>query len=331
MIGTTTLVTVTYGNRIGYLRQMIERSLAFPQIERILVVSNAASVSLNELTERWPDQVRLIELDHNSGSANGYAVAIDAALQEGAQYIWMMDDDNAPSARAVELLHRELDRLIPLHGQARVAVLGFRPGQQEDIAQGVPARFAIQRPSSYFGFHVSQIPYKLWRRRPWGSASGTPASLISLPFAPYGGMLAHRSLYERIGVPRRELVLYVDDIEYTRRITATGGHLYMLTEAYIEELEQSWNIKSARHNIYETFLLGNSDFRAYYAARNQAWFDTHIWSDSPWMYRLNRSIFVALLRHFARRRNASARLALLEQAIREGEAACLGMSKAYPL
>ncbi|MCW3148895.1 glycosyltransferase [Stutzerimonas stutzeri] len=327
----TTIVTVTYGDRLGYLRQLVERALAFAQIGRVVVVSNAATAPLHTLVERWPEQVELIALPHNSGSANGYAVGIEAALRGGAEYIWMMDDDNAPTPAAVDILHRELEVLGRQHGVARVAVLGFRPTQQADIAQGVPACFAIQPRSSYFGFHIAQLPYKLWRRLPWGKPTGTPPQRISLPFAPYGGMLAHRSLYERIGVPLRELVLYADDTEYTRRITEDGGKLYLLTDALIDELELSWNIKAHTRNIYEAFLLGNSDFRAYYTARNQAWFDTHVWAGSPWLFRLNRRIFLYLLRHIARRRNTPERLRLIEQAIRDGETSALGMSKAFPL
>ena len=66
-------------------------------------------------------------------------------------------------------------------------------------------------------------------------------------------MLAHRSLYQAIGLPLRELVLYADDTEYTRRITAMGGRLRLVTDALIDELELSWNIKAHTRNIYEAF------------------------------------------------------------------------------
>ncbi len=136
---------------------------------------------------------------------------------------------------------------------------------------------------------------------------------------------------QRIGVPLRELVLYADDTEYTRRITEDGGKLYLLTDALIDELELSWNIKAHTRNIYEAFLLGDSDFRAYYSARNQAWFDTHVWVGSRWLLRLNRTVFLALLRLVAHRCNAPQRLRLLERAIRDGESRALGMSEAFPL
>ncbi|MEK0363960.1 glycosyltransferase [Pseudomonas sp. CBC3] len=327
----TTVVTVTYGDRLAYLQQLIERALAFVEINEVIVVSNAALAPLEQLPERWPGKVRLIQLPHNTGSANGYAVALEAALAGGADYIWMMDDDNAPTTAAVSILHRELARLGGLLGPERVAVLGYRATQQADVAQGVPPRYILQPRSSYFGFHIAQLPYKLWRRLPWAKRPGKRPASISLPFAPYGGMLAHRSLYQRIGLPLKELVLYVDDTEYTRRITAGGGRLFLFTDAVIDELEESWNIKARTRNIYETFLLGDSDFRAYYAARNQAWFDKNVWAASPRLHRLNRAIFLTLLRLIARLRNTRKRLKLIEQAIHDGENGALGMSKIFPL
>ncbi|AHL76061.1 glycosyl transferase family 2 [Stutzerimonas stutzeri] len=327
----TSLVTVTYGDRLAYLQQLIERALTFVEIDEVIVVSNAALAPLEQLSERWPGKVRLIQLQHNTGSANGYAVALEAALAGGADYIWMMDDDNAPTAAAVSILHREIARLGGLIGPDRVAVLGYRATQQADIAQGIPPRYIVQQRSSYFGFHIAQLPFKIWRRLPWAKRPGKRPASISLPFAPYGGMLAHRSLYQRIGVPLKELVLYVDDTEYTRRITAGGGQLLLFTDAVIDELEQSWNVKARTRNIYETFLLGDSDFRAYYAARNQAWFDKNVWADSPRLHRLNRAIFLTLLRLIARLRNTRQRLLLIEQAIHDGENGVLGMSKTFPL
>ncbi|MCQ4314709.1 glycosyltransferase [Stutzerimonas zhaodongensis] len=327
----TTVVTVTYGDRLPYLQHLVERALSFAEVSDVIVVSNASSLPLGQLIERWPGRVRLIELAENTGSANGYAVALKAALEGGAEYIWMMDDDNAPTGAAVLILHRELKRLAALLGTDRVAVLGYRATQQADVEHGIPERYVTQRRSSYFGFHVAQLPYKIWRRLPWGRRPGKRPTSISLPFAPYGGMLAHRSLYERIGVPLKELVLYVDDTEYTRRITAGGGRLYLFTDAVIDELEQSWNTKQRTRNIYESFLLGDSDFRAYYTARNQAWFDKNIWVASPWLHRLNRAVFLILLRLVARLCNSQQRLALIEQAIHDGETGALGMSKTFPL
>ena len=332
MNGSTVLVTLTYGDRLQYLEELLARAFREPEISRAIVVSNASVAELDQLFMLWPNRVQVIELDSNTGSANGYAVGIEAALSTGCDFIWLMDDDNAPTPGSFPLLKQRLIDCALRHGADNTAVLGFRPTHQADVASGVPTRFIAPPRSSYFGFHVRQLPYKLWRRTPWGKPKPRPAQpLLELPFAYYGGLLGHADLFRRIGLPRRDLVLYADDTEYTFRIGALGGHLYLVPEAGLDDLENSWNIKARTSNIYETYLLGSSDLRAYYAARNQAWFDKNLWVTSPLMYRFNRWVFIRLLHFFARRHGRSSRLALLLQAIRDGEAGALGMNRAYPL
>ena len=333
MTAKTTLVTLTYGNRLCYLKALIQRSLASPLIERVIVVNNASRADLESLKTSWPQQIELIDLPLNTGSANGYKVGIEAALKCGAPYIWLMDDDNAPTPGAIDALHHRLHECEQQVGRDKAAVIGFRPGHQADIAAGVPHRYAVQWRSSCFGFHIAQLPYKVWRRLPWGKPQPKREQepLVKLPFTTYGGLLAHRSLFEKIGYPLGELMLYADDTEYTWRITASGGQIFLVTEALLDDLEDSWNIKARTNNIYETFLLGNSDLRAYYTARNQAWFDKHVWAASNWLYLLNRSLFLFLLRYVARRKGSADRLNLIEQAMRDGESGRLGMHESYPL
>ncbi|MEB0079172.1 glycosyltransferase [Pseudomonas sp. CCI3.2] len=329
----TTLVTLTYGDRLPYLQTLVSRSLASSQIERVIIVSNASVAPLESLTRAWPGQVEVIYLQQNTGSAKGYSVGIQAAIDAGAEYIWLMDDDNAPTVNAIATLHHCLYKRERIDGRDKAAVLGFRPTHQADIAAGVPKRFAIQRRSSFFGFHIAQLPYKIWRRLPWGhpKAKRNQQPMVQLPFATYGGLLAHRSLYQRIGLPLDALLLYADDSEYTWRITAGGGRIFLVPDALLDDLEESWNIKAKTNNIYESFLLGGSDLRAYYGARNQAWFDKNIWASSSWIYSLNRWVFFRLLRLIAKRRGAEQRLNLIEKAIHDGESGVLGLHQSYPL
>lgn len=329
----TTLVTLTYGDRFNYLHTLVSRSLESPLIERVIIVSNASVAPLENLRATWPSQVEVIYLQSNTGSAKGYSVGIQAALDAGAEYIWLMDDDNAPTINAIATLHQSLLQRQAVDGLDKAAVLGFRPTHQADIAAGVPWCFAIARRSSFFGFHIAQLPYKIWRRMPWGHPQGKYKKIqtVQLPFATYGGLLAHRSLYQRIGLPLDALMLYADDSEYTWRITASGGRIFLVPEALLDDLEDSWNIKARTGNIYESFLLGGSDLRAYYGARNQAWFDKNIWASSTLLYSFNRWVFFCLLRVIAKRRGAEQRLSLLEKAIADGESGVLGLHKSYPL
>lgn len=322
----TTLVTVTYADRIHYLQALLERAFDTEGMADALIVSNASRSDLSRLEEKWGSRIRIVRLADNTGSANGYAVGIQAALDAGARFLWLMDDDNAPRPGALGVLHRRLDQLVAQFGGDRAAVLGFRPDHQADIAAGVAAARAVPARSSFIGFHYRQIPFKIWRRlfRRRAGSMGTVES-VRLPYAPYGGLLASRELFERIGLPKRELVLYADDTEYTYRITADGGAIEVVTGAVLEDMEGSWNLKSRFPNSFVGWLKGESDLRAFYGLRNQVWFDRNRWVTSAIEYRINQIIFVGLLCLYAKRTGSEARLRLLMRAIRDGQRSQLGI------
>lgn len=328
----TTLVTVTYSDRIRYLRDLLRRTFDAEGIGNAIIVSNASCSQLEELEHEWGERLRIIRLDSNTGSANGYAMGIEFALNSGAEYIWLMDDDNAPSPGALEKLHLELEKLTVSIGKARVAVVGFRPDQFADIAMGVPPNKVIPPRSSFLGVHFLQIPYKIWRRLPWGKPhlKNLPETIV-VPYSPYGGLLAPREVFEAIGLPKKDLVLYADDMEYTWRLTKMHGTLCIVTNALLEDLDESWYLQKKTNNVFECFLMGSPDFRVYYLVRNLAYFNYFLFKISNIQYTLNKLLFMTLLHYFAWRYNKKQRLCLLKKAIFHGETAHLGVNAEFTL
>ncbi len=327
----TTLVTVTYADRIGYLRELLRRAFEIEGVNRAIVVSNASTSDLNVIENEWGSKLRVVRLSSNSGSANGYSVGIEAALADNAEFIWLMDDDNAPRQGALGRLHSQLEITARAYGAEKSAALGFRPSHQADIAQGVNPERAYPLRSSFFGFHYRQLFFKIKRRIGPKAPLGAAPSSVQIPYAPYGGLMASRKLFEAIGLPNADFVLYADDTEYTRRITSRGGAICLVTDAELEDLEESWNLKESYPNTFLGWLKGGSDFRAFYAARNQTYFDKKIWMSSRIEYKLNQCIYLGLLTFFAIKTQSFPRYRLLLRAIRDGENSRLGISKSFPL
>lgn len=326
------LVTVTYGNRLLYLKELLEKSFNVEGIGNAIVVSNNSSSPLEQLEAQWGEKIKIIRLDSNTGSANGYAVGISEALALDAEYIWLMDDDNVPKAGAVaSLLDGLLIQSTAFPGRM-IAVAGFREDHQADIAQGVEKKFAIPPRSSFFGFHFSHIHYKIIRRLPfYKNKKNEINSVIEIPYAPYGGLLAHKKIFCEIGLPKISLLLYADDTEYTFRITNSGGKIFLLKNAVLDDLEGSWNLKSKANNVFHGFLIGESDFRAYYSARNQVWFDRNCWSNNSFVYYLNAFIFIFLLLFFSIKYKKLSRFKLLCSAIWDGLKGRLGQKSEFVL
>jgi GT2 family glycosyltransferase len=323
------LVTVTYGDRIRYLSQLLDRAMGTEGVYKAVVVNNATMSDLSQLKAKWGERVSIIDLDSNTGSANGYAIGIRAALIHGAEYIWLMDDDNAPAEGALSVLRRELSSLSDEIGISRAAVLGFRSSRMKTLGD---LRRNFAPPSSFVGFHASQISQKLarlvGRRRPDRPAR---ADSVEVPYSPYGGFLAHRLVFQHLGLPRKDFVLYADDWEYTMRLTRKGGRIRLITGAAIEDLESSWNQKREQPSIFFQSLVLGSDFRVYYTFRNHVWLSRNVLCASRFVYRLNKFLFLSLLSFFAVMRRKGRRLDLIRRAVADGERGALGINPKFPM
>jgi len=323
------LVTVTYGNRVKYLSQLLERALKDEDVPQAVIVSNAANSDFSQLKEKWGRRIAVVELASNTGSAHGYAIGIQAALALGAEYLWLMDDDNAPAKGTVGILCHELARLSDEIGTERAAVLGFRKSRTkapDNLQRNYPPA------SSFVGFHVMQIPQKLLRRLSRSARQSIASNeILDVPYSPYGGFLAHRETFKSLGVPKTDLVLYADDWEYTMRLTRRGGKIRLIPKAGIDDLEASWNLKRKPKNIFVQSLLLGSDFQIYYTFRNHVWLNRNVQCASDALYNVNKFVFLLLLSAFAVVLRKSRRLNLIRCAIADGERGSLGIHPNYPL
>lgn len=326
------MVTVTYADRLKFLAESVRSAVEDNGVDRVLIVSNGATSPLEILEERWGERVRIIRLGKNTGSANGFAVGIQAALDDGAEYLWLMDDDNAPRPGALKALQNEHKALATARALNDFALLSFREVHQADLLGGLPRERLFPKPGNFIGFHLLDLPYRLFSRTPWGKPPRPESlpTLISLPHAHYGGFFCHRSLYERIGLPDAQLVLYADDVELTSRLTSAGGEIFLLPTSRIEDLEPSWNDKVKFGSFLAGWLCGTSDLRAFYSARNQAYLAAKNPGSKIWKS-LNRWVCLTFMFALAVRLERLARFRLLADAFKKGRAGKLGVEARFPL
>lgn len=328
-----TCITVTYGERRDLLRQVLD-ALPAQGVGKVVVVDNGARWPVKaELTAAYGDLVDVVEMGLNTGSAPGFAAGMQRALDLGAEYLWLLDDDNRPEPGCLSALLHAYAGLRAQCPADRLAVLAFRPEHQADVAAGVPLRYVNPRRNSFRGFHVLDVPYKIWRRTPWGRPrvrGGLPAQVV-LHVAPYSGLLFHRAVVERCGLPRADFVLYSDDHELSFRITHAGGQIVLVTSGQLRDMESSWNVHGVHTDSFSILLHQGSDFRAYYTTRNGTYFETHAQVQNPWVYALNRGVYLTILSILARLHGKQARLAVVRQAVGDGMAGHLGENSDFPL
>jgi GT2 family glycosyltransferase len=155
------------------------RGLTYPRY-RVLVVDNGSSDgSESEITKAHPD-IPLIQTGSNLGFGAGNNIAMQRALSEGAQYVWVLNNDTQPFPESLTSLIRVMEA-VPRVGILSPVVSNSGTGEPEPLNRFPPG---LRRPTS----------------SPESNQSGFGAlGLELLDTAPGCSMLLRRALIEELG------------------------------------------------------------------------------------------------------------------------------------
>lgn len=329
-------VIVTYGKRFHFVSRAIEAALE-NGVENVILVDNGTGANsrarIRALAGASGGKVLVVSLPENLGSAGGYKAGLERALDcVDCEYIWLLDDDNAPTEGALAALLANNKALNEHHAPDDLALLSLRGDREylKMLARGVPVRRVFPSPSCFMGIHLVNLPYKLVKhlrsKRP-ETPRGSRDTPIKIPYGPYGGLFFHKSIVTKVGYPDERFFVYHDDTEYTHRLTRSGRALYLIPSSVIEELDHSWYLEATGTSIFARLLSADSDFRVYYSTRNKVYFDKYLNRSSSMSYIINKFFFLALLKYFSIKQKKQDRFALLIRAIRDGENGLLGKRK----
>ena len=239
---TITAIIVTYNRK-----KLLERCLSAitTQTRRpdaVLVIDNASTDGTPAWLHKWMPlhlpQATLIALDQNTGGAGGFAAGMKLAFENGAEWVWMMDDDAEPHPEALEQLMRVATD--PSHVYGSLAVCGDETSWLTTVLN--PPLGEVERPED--------VPEH--------------AEVQSLPFL---GFLIHRDLVARIGLPDTGYFIAADDVEYCVRAQHAGAKIIMASRSRIEH---------PKSRPYKVKVLGRTltclalpPWKRYYDTRNR--------------------------------------------------------------
>jgi GT2 family glycosyltransferase len=324
-----TAVTVTYGKRAHLLTQALDAARN-EGIAQALVIDNASADDIAPLlATRYGGWAQVHRLARNLGSAGGFKTGIERALQHGAEFLLLLDDDNLLNPGCVAQLHAALTGQLALRESIVTAVFCYRADRHRLNLPGVQK---LRTSSTFRGFHLLDIPAKLHKRaQPAPRADTPPPATLRAAFAPYGGLLFHRTLISKIGLPRADFVLYEDDTEFTFRLSRAGGYLLLVTGAALTDLETSWNHQHPGQSSWTVWLNGGTDFRTYYAFRNGTFADFYCRGGNRFVVLINMAAYILILSTMAVVQHRLSRLALLLRALAAGLTGRLGIARAFTL
>lgn len=177
--------------------------------DSVLVVDNASTDGTREWLADWlPShlpQAKLIPLTDNLGGAGGFAAGMQRAIESGADWIWIMDDDAEPHPSALEELMKVADNPANVFGS--LATHGAETSWTTTLC-GPPQRIVDL---------VADVPER--------------ARVQSLPFL---GFMIHRDLVQRLGLPDAGFFIAADDVEYCMRAERAGAQIIIAGNSHIE-------------------------------------------------------------------------------------------------
>jgi len=331
-----TIVCVTYGNRAHLLMRVLNEARAQGAANAIIIDNGSPEPVAPILAARFPGWAHVETLGANRGSALGYKTGIQLAMARGAECLLLLDDDNVPADLCLRALADHwLARIAAGDSPGGFAVHAMRPGMN---AGDSAARLHMAEPrrGSFMGFHIADMPYKVLRRLTPGllrRGGAVPPAATEVSIASYGGMLFHRDVIGRIGLPDEAFFLYVDDYEFAARLTATGGKIHLLRDAVIHDIDTTWgSMKVAPRSALFTARLEMQNFnKLYYATRNLTYFEFHLRAPRSLVYLLNAVIFLSILSVLALSRHRLPQYLTMLQAMQDGRRRSLGMNQAYQL
>ena len=192
--------------------------------DRILVVENASTDGTRSMLEQDYGHVDVLALPTNEGSAGGFHEGIKRAHEDGADWIWLMDDDTIPEPDALAEL---LGAPARLDGGPPPALLAsrvvWRDGKVHPMNATWPERSRVER-----------------------VIDGAQRGLVPLRFATWVSLLLHKGAVERHGLPLKHFFIWSDDVEYTSRVLLGGDRAYLVpTSVVLHKTEHAHTHMSA--------------------------------------------------------------------------------------
>ena len=236
------VIVVTYNRKTLLSKCLSSLKVQTIQPSKILIVDNASTDGTIETLQQngWLEHLnfQLIASKENTGGAGGFSAGMQYAFEQGADYVWMMDDDAMPHPTALAEL---IKHTTPQHIYASLAVQDQQISWEMTVKQG----------DNWIATHnPTDITENMEVR--------------SLPFL---GFMIHRQLVEKIGLPDTSFFIAADDTEYCLRAKQAGYKLYLVGKSLIEHPKaqyQQYQILNKKINY-----VSLPPWKRYYDTRNR--------------------------------------------------------------
>lgn len=253
-----------------------------------IVIDNASSEPIKEAIEqgRYPIPVGYVRIDSNTGSAGGFATGVKAAIADGADWVWIQDNDGVAHPDSLERL------LEAAASQPDAALLAPQVYDEEGGVQG-------QHRGRYVRGHTLPAGEETYSR-----------ATVAVDYASYIGILVHADAIAAAGGPDPRLFLWVDDLEWCLRLGEHGG-LFLVPGAGVTHNDGISNRSAGLLATVRTHLFPGPNavlWRYLYAFRNSSWLRMRRHGQGPLGWGINYMVQVMRVLLVGPHRRHAARL-----------------------
>lgn len=238
-------IIITTYNRSGYLRRLLASITTLdPTPDKVIVVNNASTddtvVALAEAAAVYDRPLIQVNLSENLGGSGGFAAGVERALAEGADWLWLMDDD-------VEVLPGAISALRPW-----TESYGCIIGRRYDSA-GKPFTWQ-HRFHEWMGVFLP-VPGNVFKN----------SNVFETNVGVFEGMLVSADTVRSVGLPDSRFFITWDDAVY--------GWLISLQRpvAYVNEFVLRKTRFQSQINLGIRHLNDSSDLSRFYVMRNRGY------------------------------------------------------------
>jgi len=263
-----TVATIVYGNRWQFLSQVVEAVMNDPHVVKMIIVDNG-SENKDEIKNGvtlYGDKIFVLRLEKNTGSAGGFAKALEKSRGTDCDFVLLLDDDSVPEDGFVS----SFMNVLQLFPSKKVIISGSRADVLENkeyfykpsLASDLPRMtffevFSFKKIINFLNFF--ELQKKKTKRGPF-------IPIIPTEGFVYGGTFLPIEAVRKAELPDESLFLYGDDIEYSWNIKNMGYESYLSCKPIIHDIDLTFGTNSS--HIFGQFDKQVSSLRVYYRIRN---------------------------------------------------------------
>lgn len=203
ILGKVACIIVTY-NRLSLLKKSIEavKKQSYHFFD-IIIVNNGSTDGTTEWLSEQKDVIVINQA--NLGGAGGFYAGMKYAYEKCYDWVWLMDDDGVADERQLETL------LI---------------GAKEMDSKFVNALVCNIEDPSQLSFGLTSNGRSISNK-----IEAQVCNTIFNSIAPFNGTLIHKEVIKSIGLIKKEMFIWGDEVEYTCRARKAGYKQFTITNA----------------------------------------------------------------------------------------------------